>query len=469
MKLRDRLRSVRSILTLWYSAVLLTAFAVFAIATHLYLRSVLLASLEHNLLEEVDWMSRLVEVDRMRFKGTDSLEGLSSDIERRILEHFTGAPRNYVVVLATTVGRVLYRSGAPTDTDLSPRGNTPEGPLVRTVDDPRSGTLRVASRRADPFVITVGYAEGSVEIILDHFLSVLAILVPVALVISLGGGYFMAGIALRPVLHISRMTDRITADRLDLRIPARPVDDELGLLIRTINTMIARLQLSFGQIREFSMGVAHELKTPLTIMKGEAELALSHPGSGPDTQRLAALTLEETARMSRIVDDLLTLARGDAGQIIIEHRPVQLDAIISEVHEDTIILATDRNLRVELLRNDPGLIPGDAARLRQLFRVLITNAVQYTDPGGTIRLQSVEAADGFTVTVEDTGIGIPAESLDRIFERFYRVDPARTRMGGGSGLGLAIARWIVDAHRGSITVTSTPGKGSCFTVRLPRG
>jgi|WetSurMetagenome_2_1015567.scaffolds.fasta_scaffold08966_3 heavy metal sensor kinase len=469
MKIRDRFRSVRSILTLWYSAVLLAAFVVFAIAAHLYLRSVLLASLEQNLLDEVDWIARLVEVDRMRFRGTDALEGLSSDIERRILEHFTGAQRNYVVVLATTTGRVLYRSGAPTDVPLVPGGGgAPDRPRVHRLEDTRSGTLRVASRRADPFVITVGYTERSIDSVLDHFLSVVAILVPIALLISLGGGYFMAGIALKPVHDIAQMTDRITAERLDLRIPGRPVEDELGVLIRTINTMIARLQLSFGQIREFSMGVAHELKTPLTIMKGEAELALSHPGTSPDAQRLAALTMEETARMSKIVDDLLTLARGDAGQITIERGSVPMDGIIGEIHEDALILATERGLHVDLLRNDPGVVRGDPARLRQLFRVLMTNAVQYTDPGGSIRLQSAPDGDAWMVRVEDTGIGIPPESIDRIFDRFYRGDQARSRMGGGTGLGLAIAKWIVEAHHGRITVTSTPGKGSSFSVRLPR-
>jgi two-component system, OmpR family, sensor kinase len=466
MTLLARRRSVRSILTLWYSAVLLGAFAVFVVEIDLYLQRVLLTSLDENLLDEVDWIARLVDVDRMRFAGTGSLERLSADIEHRIMDHFTRGPRNYVVMLATTGGRVLYRSGSPTEAELNPGSNS-DTSLVRSVDDPRGGRVRVASRRAAPLMITVGYEEHAINAVLDNLLSVVAILVPVALLMSLGGGYFMAGIALRPVHQIARLTDRITAESLDLRIPPRAVDDELGLLIGAINTMIARLQKSFGQIREFSLGVAHELRTPLTILKGEAELSLLNPAASADTQRLAALSLEETARMSRIVDDLLTLAKADASQINIEQDSVPLERLVAEVYEDALVLASDRTLQVELTRNEPATVLGDAARVRQLLRVLVANAVQYTDPGGAIRLSSVAGPSEVTVAVEDTGIGIPAECLDRVFDRFYRVDQARSRAPGGSGLGLTIARWIAEAHRGSISVSSTPGRGSCFTIRLP--
>ncbi len=461
-------RSVRAILTFWYTAVLVVAFAVFAGAVYLYLERVLLASLDQNLLEETDWIGRLVEVDRTRFAGNASVEKLSEDIERRIMDHFARGPRNYVVILTTTGGKLLYRSGGPTAADLAPGGGSADTSLVRSVEEPGRGALRVASRRAPPLVITVGYDVRATSSVLEHFLTVVGILLPAALFMSLAGGYFMAGVALRPVHRIAQMAERITADRLDLRIPARPVNDELGMLIRTINTMIGRLEASFLQIREFSLSVAHELRTPLTILKGEAELALARGASADDAQRLAVLTLEETARMARIVDDLLTLARADAGQIIIERAPVALHGLLAEVHEDATILAGDHQLTVELVRNDPVTVKGDRGRLRQLLRVLVANAVQYTDPGGMLRLSCTAGASDVALAVEDTGIGIPSDSLERIFERFYRTDQARERARGGSGLGLTVARWIAEAHGGRISVTSTPGAGSRFTVHLPR-
>jgi signal transduction histidine kinase len=231
--------------------------------------------------------------------------------------------------------------------------------------------------------------------------------------------------------------------------------------------MIARLESSFSQIREFSLSVAHELRTPLTILKGESELALTRAQTREETERLVTTYLEETVRMSRIVDDLLTLAKADAGQIKIQKEPVELSRLLQDIYEDAVILSSDKPLAVELRHNDQATILGDEARLRQLFRVLLSNAVQYTDAGGSVFISSRRQGKEVHVDIEDTGIGIPPGALDKIFQRFYRVDEARTRVKGGSGLGLSIAQWIATAHNGSVSVRSTLGKGSCFTVTLP--
>jgi signal transduction histidine kinase len=205
----------------------------------------------------------------------------------------------------------------------------------------------------------------------------------------------------------------------------------------------------------------------LTILKGESELALARPLTAEETERLVTTYLEETVRMSRIVDDLLTLAKADAGQVRIQKEPVELSRLLQDIYEDAVILSSDKPLNVELRHNDQAVVLGDDARLRQLFRVLLSNAVQYTDPGGSVFISSRREGKEVHVDIEDTGIGIPQGALDKIFQRFYRVDEARTRVKGGSGLGLSIAQWIAGAHNGSITVRSTLGKGSCFTVTLP--
>ncbi len=171
--------------------------------------------------------------------------------------------------------------------------------------------------------------------------------------------------------------------------------------------------------------------------------------------------------MSRIVEDLLMLAKADAGQIVLERKRVAMDSLMRDLFEDAQILGATKGLRIELQRNDPAMVSGDSLRLRQLFRSLLSNAVHYTDENGSIRIASRVDGPSLFTEIEDTGIGIPAESLDRIFERFYRVDVARTRVQGGSGLGLAISKWIAEAHGGTISVHSTPGRGSTFTVRLP--
>jgi heavy metal sensor kinase len=314
----------------------------------------------------------------------------------------------------------------------------------------------------------VAYPESVGHNVLKSLLSIFALLVPVALFVAIAGGWVMAGVVLRPIGQITRIADRITAENLNQRIPVRKVDDELGRLINTINGMIARVQSSFDNIRQFSLSVAHELKTPLTILKGESELAISKSLSAAEAQDLAATYLAETVRLARIVDDLLTLAKAEAGQMTLLREAVHVDAMMSELYEDATILAVDKGLRIELPTNEPATVMGDPLRLRQLFRALVSNAVRYTDPGGTVRLSCSCEGPHVRVDVQDTGMGIPSESLPKIFDRFYRVDEARSRAKGGSGLGLSIAKWIAESHGGSISVQSALGQGTTFTVFLPR-
>lgn len=465
MKIPPKLRSVRSILTFWYSAILLAAFAVFGFSVYLYLEHLQQSTLERDLLEEVDWISRIIDLEKESLNGI-TIDQLSRDLERRIVEHFVANPRNYLVAISTLHGRVLYESETGQEylyQSAIPQGTT----ILGTSQDRQRGSLRLAVRRDDPFIVQVAYPERALGAVLEYLLSIFAVLVPVVLFLSIAGGWVMSGMALRPVSQISQLANSITAENLNERIPARAVEDELGVLINTINKMIARLQSSFDQIREFSFSVAHELKTPLTIMKGESELALAKPLSADETERLITTYLEETVRMSHIVDDLLTLAKADAGQIHIRKEPVAIDELVNEVYDDASILSTDKHLTVTLDRNDPRVINGDPIRLRQLLRAVVTNAIRYTEPGGRIHLRCSHEGSHVIIEVEDTGIGIAPEHVEKIFQKFYRVDDARTRAKGGSGLGLSIAKWIIDAHNGTIAVRSTPGKGSCFSIRLP--
>jgi len=245
------------------------------------------------------------------------------------------------------------------------------------------------------------------------------------------------------------------------------VRDEFGKLIHAFNTMTERLEVSFERMRTFTLDVAHEIRTPLTVLSGEAELALYKRCDEKEAQELAATCLEETARIQRIIDDLLTLSQGDLGEIDLESAPVALDELVRDLWEDASILASGKDLTVELGPNPPAVVRADKIRLRQLLRALVSNAVRYTEPGGTIRIGAEVGQRSIQIRIEDTGIGIPPEHLPRIFDRFYRVDASRSREQGGSGLGLAVARSLARAHGGDISVTSRPGEGSTFLVHLP--
>jgi heavy metal sensor kinase len=467
MSLLQRLKSVRSVLTFWYGLILVAAFTLFGYGVFVYLRQLQEVELERNLSEEVDWIARLMDLERSNVPGGASIGRLSTDVERRIIDHFMVNPRNYIIVLTSGSGGILFQSpssgiGILPETDI-PSDRT----VLRSLPSPNGGFFRVAARRIDPFVIQVAYTEQVTQTVLEHLLSIFLLLAPIAFFVSVAGGWFLSGVVLRPIRQISQLALKITAQNLDQQIPPRRVDDELGELITTINGMIRRLRESFDQMRDFSVNVAHELKTPLTILKGESELALAKPMTRTAGEKLATTYLEETVRMSRIVEDLLMLAKADAGQLVLQRTSVAMASLLQELFEDAQILCATKKLRVVLAANDQANVRGDAHRLRQLFRAILTNAVQYTDPGGEIRISSKLAASCLLVEIEDTGIGIPTESTEKVFERFYRVEGARDHARGGSGLGLAIARWIAEVHQGSISVRSTFGAGSCFTVRLP--
>jgi signal transduction histidine kinase len=288
---------------------------------------------------------------------------------------------------------------------------------------------------------------------------------------------------------------RIEAERLAERLEGAEADDELGRLARTLNEMLARLEAGFAQVRRFSADASHELRTPLTILKGEIEVALRSAREPAEYEKILASALEEVERMARLVDDLLMLSRADAGALRWDRELVELDRLVEEVAKQGEVLGRGREIQVAIQSLEPLIAHGDEQRLRQLLLNLVGNAVKYTPPAGRVTLSlrrvggesdgpptsSLEAVpnrpigqlancppiEWAEIAVSDTGVGIPPEALPRIFERFYRVDGARSREAGGTGLGLCIAKTIAEAHGGTIRVQSAPGVGSTFTVLLP--
>jgi heavy metal sensor kinase len=388
----------------------------------------------------------------------------------RIEDHLQEVSDQYTVLVRHPDGRLLYSSGDRSATDMlgSP---TVSGRTVLATIEPGMGEddFRVASLSHERFELHVAVPRDNIDRVLRNTLTIMFLLAPVALIVSLGGGWALAGVAFRPIGRIIDVSNRRNAQNLYERIPERDVDDELGRLIRTLNDTADRMTKVFEQMKQFSADAAHELKTPLTILRGEAELALAGEITPDEAHRVASTFLEETVRMSAFIDDMLTLAQAEAGTLRLARDPVGIDALIEELYEDASILATDKELTIEVLQNDPVTVQGDALRLRRLLRSLLANAVRYTDRGGTISIRSRRAGDRVRIALQDSGIGIPTDSQERIFDRFYRVDGARAREHGGVGLGLPLARAIAEVHGGTIEVESVAGMGSTFTVLLPIG
>jgi heavy metal sensor kinase len=467
VKIPVRFRTLRAVLAFWYSGILLLTFLVLCITVYAYLSFEGRRAIQRGLQAQVTWISDRITTLLQPGSAAEPLSHLPEEVRAELQKRLDEEADHYTVLVRSKEGREFYAAGNRAVLDVSRTPALSGRIIMASFDRGAGGIYLVASLSRETVEIHVAVREEGVRRVLSNVRAIMFWMAPFMVLIAGGGGWYLARSALRPIDQVVAIAQRRTARNLYERMPERDVDDELGRLIRTLNQTADRMTAAFQQIKQFSWNVAHELKTPLTILRGEAELALAGPGGSEESQRLSATYLEETVRLSGVVDDLLTLAQADAGRAHLERQAVRLDELVEDLLDDAGILAQEKGLRVDLLENAPATVLGDVARLRRLFRALIANAVKYTDSGGAISMRSRREGGTVQVSIRDSGIGIPEESLPHVFDPFYRADPARSRDTGGSGLGLPLARWVAEAHGGRIEVESAVGRGSTFTVTLP--
>jgi len=320
------------------------------------------------------------------------------------------------------------------------------------------------------FGIVIGEKNYGVSLLspLAERSHIFVIVFPIMFIItSVLGAIFMKR-AFAPIHELSTLARQISAENLSQRIPAVRSHDEIGELAETFNEMIARLETSFQQIQQFSSDVAHELKTPLTVLKGEIEVALRKERSPDEYREMLADLFDAANELGKMVEDLLLLARIDARRVPVASEEVALDELTLETYESLLVLANQKQIAINLRKIESVTISGDAGLLKRVLSNLIVNAITYTPEGGAIELAVEAAPQRAIVTIFDSGIGIPADALPYIFDRFYRVDQSRSHETGGAGLGLAIVKQIIIAHHGVINVESVVGKGTTFRIELPR-
>jgi heavy metal sensor kinase len=301
--------------------------------------------------------------------------------------------------------------------------------------------------------------------------TVFAWLIPIAILLASGGGYFLARKSLAPVVAMSSQAGRIGAANLHERLAVHNEKDELGHLARSFNSLLDRLGESFERQRRFMADASHELRTPVAILRGEAEVALSQQARSLDEYRESLSVLhQEAERLTHIVEDLFTLTRADAGQYPLQPRDFYLDELVTECVHSARTLALAKKITLTFDGASESPIHADESLLRRMILNLLDNAIKYTPEGGRATVACRRQGDEYILSITDTGTGIPAELQPRIFERFFRADEARSRSesnGGGAGLGLAISRWIAEAHQGRLELTRSDSKGSTFTATLP--
>jgi two-component system OmpR family sensor kinase len=282
------------------------------------------------------------------------------------------------------------------------------------------------------------------------------------------GGYWLATRSLRPLGWMAEQARRITGSNLETRIKIPNAAEELAVLVTSFNELLSRLDQSFDTMRRFVADASHELRTPISVIRGEADVALSQERGPAEYRESLTVVLDESRRLSRLVDDLLNLARADAGHVQLQMHDFYLNELLAECCRSVHGLATTRGLTLECLPGNDLQFTGDEQLLRRLVINLLDNAIRYTPPGGKVTAALEDSATSVRLRVSDTGIGIAPADAARVFERFYRAGEARNRQDGGFGLGLAIVRWIAESHRGTVECASQVGQGSVFTVNLPK-
>jgi heavy metal sensor kinase len=467
-----KIESVRARLTLYYVSALAAALIVVGGLIYVLLARALYSRIDENL-------QAMVQTSRNSLQN-DLAEGQDPEDAARSTAAELASPLQMLAIYDDR-GHLLAEAERDDDLEITlPDGSEipADDPLLMTVSEAgdRDDRHRLALRRLtiEPpgvrYVVVAGSSLESTDEELEALGRILLYIVPLALAVAGLGGWFLAHRSLSPVVAMADRARRIGVEDLGARLPVVTPGDELGHLAATFNELLGRLEASMTQQRQFMADASHELRTPVTTARTAASVALQHAHrSEPEYREALAIIEQQTARLSRIVEDMFTLARADAGNYPVRRDVVDLNEVVEEVVRAARVLASTRNITVEFTGVASATVLGDEELIRRMLANLIDNAVRHAPPRTTVSIALRCEQASCLISVSDAGPGIPAEHQPHIFERFYRVDRSRSRAAsdGGAGLGLALARWIARVHGGDVVLTTTSGRGSTFTARLP--
>jgi len=459
-------RSIRARLTFWYCSALTVVLVLLGVLVYGTVRHRL--SLHHD--EPLYAMAMAVqhilnEQEDCHTLTPDQINTLNQ-LGKLVLVHEDGGEH-----------QVFYQSPGMASNPLAPAVETigwDVSPKPKFITFEHQGTpwrvlsMPYHSKAGRQGVIRLMADLGEIEEILRNLRLALMLLMPAGVLLSALGGYWLSRKALAPVDRVVRMAQEIEANNLNRRLPHPGVNDEIGTLVDTLNGMIERLEQSFDSMKRFTADASHELRSPLATMRNTIDVTLELPRS-PEEQRLALESMgEDVDRLRKIVEDLLLLARADSGRLVMTREHLRLNDLVAGLAEAYQPRAEESGIAVKTNVSEHVDVLGDERWLYQLVGNLLDNALKFTPRGGEILVRVTKDPQNALLEVIDSGPGIPEEDLERIFERFYQVDPSRTQsQKQGSGLGLAITDWIVKAHGGSITAANQPEAGARFKVVLP--
>ncbi len=459
-------RSLRFRIAAWYAGLLAGALLIFGVSVYLGLERYLYWNLQKTLAAE----SRTIGTQLLSQHPFKRANWLETEIEEAYAPEING---RFIRVIQQGVG-VVYVSGAPKDGSFDPTLVPVPGS-----DRDRSRKISVEGRRllvegngfttpdGARFIVESGAPYQQIEVVLHGLLLTFGIYMPFIIFVAVGSGYWLMRRSLQPVDEITRRAEGITSTNLSERLPVIRTGDELERLSISLNRMIERLDDAFQHINRFSADASHELRTPLTILQLELEGIAQSQRLNPSLIDQIGSALEETHRMSHIVESLLAISRLDAGEAKIVLTRIDLGQLAASTTEQMKLLAEEKSIQLTSTVAHDVYVEGDRSHLQQVVVNLVANAIKYTHDGGEVEVRVRCKANSAILEVSDNGAGIPDYALPHVFERFYRADKARSRESGGAGLGLAIVKAICTAHGAELHVSSREGMGSVFTVELP--
>lgn len=479
------LDSIRTRLTLWYTGVLALVIVVLCgVAYFIFWRSAVRRT-DLNLVELSNSFLVTLHAELEDQTGPDVFLAASKEA---IEEHHF---RDTVYVIVDEAGKVILSSQEALPPNASAKAARRQilssasfqrflaaslqsdrifGHIAVTEAGYRAFAQRF-SGKGRTYTLIIVQSLHSQEEMMEEAATVFAWLIPIAILLASGGGYFLARKSLAPVVAMSSQAGRIGAENLHERLAIQNEKDELGQLARSFNRLLDRLGESFDRQRRFMADASHELRTPVAILRGESEVALSQQARSPEEYRESLGVMHhEAERLTRIVEDLFTLTRADAGQYPLKPSDFYLDELVAECVHSARTLAQAKKISLTFDGAPESPIHADESLVRRMFLNLLDNAIKYTPDFGSVTVSCQRNGNEYAVNIADTGSGIPQDLRPRIFERFFRADKARSHLqndGGGAGLGLAISRWIAEAHHGRLELTRSDSTGSTFSAYLP--
>jgi heavy metal sensor kinase len=442
-------RSLRAKLLMWYVAALLAVTAAFAALLYADFRRSLYEEVDRRLAIQAESLASSIQPESDRYFLVDLAAEQVSYFDR------DGENAPYYVIWDHS-GRLIDQS--------HPALQVPFPGIAGTWD--RGHGRELARTGPAGSLVLVGQGMQEEERRLARLLGIILTVGGVALVLTIGAGWLVTGRALGPIRRISESAAAVSASNLSARIDMAEMETELGALATTINSTFDRLQAAFDQQTQFTADASHELRTPLSVVLAQAELALKKDRSEEEYRQALDTIVRSARRMKSVVEGLLVLARADAGALSLVKAKIDLRDVVDESCQLLAPLAADRGVTLEV-NLEPIVAEVDRARFAEAITNLLGNAIHYNRPDGRVEIRLRRHDSSAILQVADNGIGIPEEDLPHIFERFFRVDQARSRRAGGAGLGLAVTKWIVESHGGIIDVSSRIGAGTTFTVSLP--